>query len=128
MPPADDEILIVDDDPAMVFALKESIEEKSINQETALVAPGMDSSRFKNVRVLVFDLDGTLIDSKLDLVLAVNATLEHMGRSRIPNEDVGKYVGGGAATLIIETPCPALPEITLPALEDDPPMVLFDPP
>jgi len=61
---------------------------------------GPDSSRIEDVRVLVFDLDGTLIDSKLDLVLAVNATLEYMGRPRLPNDDVGKYVGGGAALLV----------------------------
>jgi phosphoglycolate phosphatase len=59
-----------------------------------------DSPCLDDVRVLVFDLDGTLIDSKLDLVLAVNATLEYMGRPRIPNDDVGKFVGGGAALLV----------------------------
>src|SRR5271170_7276808 len=54
----------------------------------------------RDIGALVFDLDGTLIDSKLDLVLAVNATLEYMGRPRIPNDDIGKYVGGGAALLV----------------------------
>ena len=34
--------------------------------------------RFRDVRALIFDLDGTLIDSKLDLAHSVNATLEHM--------------------------------------------------
>ncbi len=32
----------------------------------------------------VFDLDGTLIDSRLDLVHSVNATLRHIGRSIPP--------------------------------------------
>src|SRR3989338_902284 len=32
------------------------------------------------IQLLIFDLDGTLIDSKLDLALSVNATLEHLGR------------------------------------------------
>jgi phosphoglycolate phosphatase len=59
-----------------------------------------ERANLEDVRVLVFDLDGTLIDSKLDLVLAVNATLEYMGRPRIPNDEVGKYVGGGAALLV----------------------------
>jgi len=38
--------------------------------------------RFAGVRVLIFDLDGTLIDSKLDLAHSVNAMLAHMGRER----------------------------------------------
>jgi phosphoglycolate phosphatase len=58
------------------------------------------NGRFAGVRALVFDLDGTLVDSKLDLVLAVNATLEHMGCDPIPHEDIGDYVGRGAAVLI----------------------------
>lgn len=52
------------------------------------------------VRVLVFDLDGTLIDSKLDLALAVNATLEWMGRAPIEHDLISSYVGDGASVLI----------------------------
>jgi phosphoglycolate phosphatase len=52
------------------------------------------------VRVLVFDLDGTLIDSKLDLALAVNATLESMGRAPIAHGLIESYVGDGASVLI----------------------------
>jgi len=50
--------------------------------------------------LLIFDLDGTLIDSKLDLANAVNATLAARGLSRLPNELVYSYVGDGAPTLI----------------------------
>ncbi len=39
-----------------------------------------NGERFSGVKALAFDLDGTLIDSKLDLVLSMNATLEHLGR------------------------------------------------
>lgn len=60
----------------------------------------LTNGRFLGVRVLVFDLDGTLIDSKLDLVLSVNATLKYMGREPIPREDIGNYVGRGAGVLI----------------------------
>ena len=35
-----------------------------------------EDNRFSAVRALIFDLDGTLIDSKLDLALSINATLE----------------------------------------------------
>ena len=59
-----------------------------------------DSNRFHGVRALVFDLDGTLIDSGLDLALSVNATLEHMGRAPLPHERIYGYVGKGASRLI----------------------------
>src|SRR5215475_14409036 len=52
------------------------------------------------VRALVFDLDGTLIDSKLDLVNSVNATLREMKREALPTDLVASYVGSGAPTLI----------------------------
>jgi phosphoglycolate phosphatase len=56
--------------------------------------------RFEGVRVLIFDLDGTLIDSKLDLAHAVNAMLENEGRAPLPHETVYSYVGNGAPTLV----------------------------
>jgi phosphoglycolate phosphatase len=58
------------------------------------------SARFSEVRALIFDLDGTLIDSKLDLALAVNAALEEMGRAALPHETIFSYVGQGAPSLI----------------------------
>jgi phosphoglycolate phosphatase len=57
-------------------------------------------NRFANVRALIFDLDGTLIDSKLDLAHSVNATLEHMGRSPLAHDTVYSYVGNGATVLV----------------------------
>jgi phosphoglycolate phosphatase len=59
-----------------------------------------DSHRFHGVRAVVFDLDGTLIDSGLDLALSVNATLEHMGRAPLLHERIYGYVGKGASRLI----------------------------
>ncbi|HWB83693.1 MAG TPA: HAD-IA family hydrolase [Bryobacteraceae bacterium] len=50
--------------------------------------------------LLIFDLDGTLIDSKLDLAYSVNATLIHMGISPLDHERVYSYVGSGAPTLM----------------------------
>jgi len=49
---------------------------------------------------VLFDLDGTLIDSKQDLVLSVNATLRAMGREELPADLVASYVGSGAPVLI----------------------------
>ncbi|HEV7967725.1 MAG TPA: HAD-IA family hydrolase [Candidatus Acidoferrales bacterium] len=57
-------------------------------------------TRFSEVRALIFDLDGTLIDSKLDLALSVNATLAELGRSPLPHEQIFSYVGQGAPALI----------------------------
>jgi phosphoglycolate phosphatase len=55
---------------------------------------------FAQIRALVFDLDGTLIDSKLDLALAVNATLASAGRAELPHERIFGYVGQGAMRLV----------------------------
>jgi phosphoglycolate phosphatase len=49
---------------------------------------------------LIFDLDGTLVDSKLDLAYAVNATCTHLGMKPLENERVYSYVGNGAPVLI----------------------------
>lgn len=53
--------------------------------------------------LVIFDLDGTLIDSKLDLAQAVNATRRHMGMAPLENETVYSYVGNGAPVLIKRT-------------------------
>ena len=50
--------------------------------------------------LLIFDLDGTLIDSRLDLAQAVNATRLHMGMPPLENAQVCSYVGNGAAVLL----------------------------
>jgi len=52
------------------------------------------------LKALLFDLDGTLIDSKRDLVQSVNATLRGMGRAELPEDLVASYVGSGAPILI----------------------------
>ncbi len=57
-------------------------------------------AQFAGVRALVFDLDGTLIDSKLDLALSVNATLERLGRAPLSEGRIFGYVGQGAPRLI----------------------------
>lgn len=49
---------------------------------------------------LIFDLDGTLIDSKLDLAHSVNATRVHMGLPPLENELISTYVGAGAHVLM----------------------------
>lgn len=52
------------------------------------------------IDLLIFDLDGTLIDSRLDLANAVNATRAHLGMPPLENERVYSYVGNGAPVLM----------------------------
>jgi phosphoglycolate phosphatase len=52
------------------------------------------------LRAFLFDLDGTLIDSKRDLVTSVNAMLRQMGRTELPTDLVATYIGHGAPQLI----------------------------
>jgi len=52
------------------------------------------------IQLVIFDLDGTLIDSRLDLVHSVNAALRHIGRPELPEEVIASYVGDGAPILI----------------------------
>jgi phosphoglycolate phosphatase len=54
----------------------------------------------KPLKLLIFDLDGTLIDSRLDLVHSVNATLRHLRRPELPPDVIATYVGDGAPMLI----------------------------
>ena len=53
-----------------------------------------------SIELLIFDLDGTLIDSKLDIAYAVNATRAHLGMGPLDIEVISTYVGNGAPVLI----------------------------
>jgi phosphoglycolate phosphatase len=54
----------------------------------------------RKIKLLVFDLDGTLIDSRLDLIHSVNAMLRHLGRPELSGDVVASYVGDGAPMLV----------------------------
>src|SRR5271166_2902924 len=54
----------------------------------------------RTIKLVIFDLDGTLIDSRLDLVHSVNAALRHIGRAELPDDVIASYVGDGAPILI----------------------------
>ena len=53
-----------------------------------------------SLRLLVFDLDGTLIDSGADLGASVNAMLRHFARPPLPEKVISPYIGDGAAKLV----------------------------
>lgn len=52
------------------------------------------------IKLIVFDLDGTLIDSARDLCNSVNAALEHMGRPALDDAIIASFVGNGAPMLV----------------------------
>ncbi len=62
------------------------------------------------IQLAIFDLDGTLIDSKLDLAHAVNAARRDLGLGPLANELVFSYVGDGAPVLIKRALGPGAPE------------------
>jgi len=52
------------------------------------------------LNLLIFDLDGTLVDSRLDLANSVNAMLRHYGKPDLPNDVIGSFIGNGAPMLV----------------------------
>ncbi|HME58845.1 MAG TPA: HAD-IA family hydrolase [Terracidiphilus sp.] len=52
------------------------------------------------LKLLVFDLDGTLIDSAQDLCNSVNATLSRFGREPLADKTVAGFIGNGAMILV----------------------------
>jgi phosphoglycolate phosphatase len=60
----------------------------------------MTAPKLHVVRALIFDLDGTLIDSKRDLIHSVNAMLGEMGCAQLDEETISGYIGHGAPLLV----------------------------
>jgi phosphoglycolate phosphatase len=52
------------------------------------------------IKLLLWDLDGTLVDSELDLAHSINAMLRHLQSPELPVEVVASYVGDGAPMLV----------------------------
>jgi len=60
----------------------------------------MANLKLNSVHALIFDLDGTLIDSKQDLIHSVNAMLRELGRRELAAETISGYIGHGAPRLV----------------------------
>ncbi len=56
----------------------------------------------KGHKAILFDLDGTLIDSKKDLIIAVNNTMEEFGYAPLDRELILRYVGNGIRQLLAD--------------------------
>lgn len=54
----------------------------------------------EELRLIVFDLDGTLIDSRADLTQSVNATLRNFQRHELPEDVIASYIGDGVGMLM----------------------------
>src|SRR5258706_15620619 len=52
------------------------------------------------LKAVVYDLDGTLVDSRGDLADSVNAMLEALGLPRRPDEIIWSFIGEGAERLV----------------------------
>lgn len=60
----------------------------------------MSDSPLSVRRLVIFDLDGTLIDSQRDLATSVNASRAHLGLEPLEDKLIYSYVGNGAPVLI----------------------------
>ena len=56
--------------------------------------------KFKNKKLLIFDLDGTLIDSVPDLAQSINYMLRELNRDEFSQDTIRRWVGNGAITLV----------------------------
>src|SRR6185295_9307369 len=53
-----------------------------------------------HISYMLFDLDGTLIDSKTDLTNSINLMLADVGRPPLDEATVGGFVGDGVRVLV----------------------------
>jgi phosphoglycolate phosphatase len=63
-----------------------------IHKNRAIPAP--------DLKLLIFDLDGTLVDSRQDLANSVNAMLRHYGKHELDCDVIASYIGNGAPMLV----------------------------
>ncbi|HSA59868.1 MAG TPA: HAD family hydrolase [bacterium] len=57
----------------------------------------------RKIDLFLFDLDGTLIDSKRDIAASVNFTMAKLGLPRLPDDLIYSFVGHGVTPLIRQT-------------------------
>ncbi len=50
--------------------------------------------------LIIFDLDGTLVDSRKDIATSVNELLTRLGRPELPSEQVFDFIGNGVRRLL----------------------------
>ena len=60
----------------------------------------MNNTAKLQVRMVMIDLDGTLINTAPDLALAANLMLEELGMEKHPLKKIESWIGNGVATLV----------------------------
>ena len=55
---------------------------------------------FENIKLIAFDLDGTLLDSVPDLARAVDLAMQDVGYPRVTLEQASHWIGNGADVLV----------------------------
>ena len=70
----------------------------------------MSGRNHTGLGLLIFDLDGTLIDSQTDLTQSVNATRKNLGLDPLPGAVIANYVGQGVPALVRRALGAATPE------------------
>lgn len=61
---------------------------------------GLEQDQVNRIELLIFDLDGTLIDSQEDIILAVNYTRRTLGLEELERERIISHIGYGVVELI----------------------------
>ena len=63
----------------------------------------MIQNKIRRYDLIVFDLDGTLIDSKMDITASVNFTLESLALKPLPAATVTSFIGKGVKNLLMQS-------------------------
>lgn len=76
------------------------MEKKSVISRKMEVIYGNQANDFMNFKCLLFDLDGTLIDSRDDLADSVNLMLAELKLAKLPSETIYNFIGEGVFNLV----------------------------
>ena len=73
----------------------------NLHQKNEIASPfGLAMTDRKTIQLLIYDLDGTLIDSRWDIANSVNWALKEMGFSELPLAQITSFVGSGVTHLM----------------------------
>ncbi len=56
-----------------------------------------------SIQLIVYDFDGTLVDTKIDIAISVNCVLEELCLPNLPHETIFNFVGRGVHNLMTQS-------------------------